>query len=359
MSNSENQVQTITQLLIKEILKSYSNADETLSSASSVAELFIQAVLSHNIFNERKYFENEEEQISDNEFCWALQSVCFLSHDESIHVLKDYIGHNESKKFTLEVPYEYITKAIYDHYEEIDHIKVEERLTILAQVISKSTLSYSFHQTKILEKVFRKFRRHLLLSINQKIYIQKVTQRMSSEASSTALIAQQEAEEARKLSSEAKTLSDESKELSVTSKELSAESKKLSEEAKKIYNDMLVNYITILGIFASIIITVFGGINLANATVKLLQSEYDLPMLVFVVSILMIGFLSILIVLITWISSLQDRSKENKFTKWSILGSFLLFAVGSGYYIYNQIKVVKTCHIGYFTCLYINEDNML
>src|SRR5690606_39631774 len=77
-----------------------------------------------------------------------------------------------------------------------------------------------------------------------------------------------------------------------------------------LFRSMMVNYVTILGIFASIIITVFGGINLTNATVKLLESEHDLPMMVFVISFLMIGFISILIILIRseeHTSELQSR----------------------------------------------------
>ncbi len=126
-----------------------------------------------------------------------------------------------------------------------------------------------------------------------------------------------------------------------------------AEKAKSMQEDMMVNYITILGVFASIIITVFGGISLTNATVKLLESENDLPMMVFVISFLMIGFISVLIILITWISSLRKTTEYRSAVKWWILSGFCLLSISSGIYLSHKIKVSNDCQIGYYTCIHL------
>lgn len=332
----EANVVIITHLLIKEILVNHTTPDNTLNSVNGISDLFIQSVLQHNIFKEKKYFEIEELIILDEDFCASIKDVAFgfSINEGSLKVVKDFFSHHESKKFTYEVPYEYITDYIYNYSEDIDYVRIDERLINIAQAIKTKINDYQDYEKKVLEKVFRKFRRHLLLSIYQKNYITKITKENSIIAGQLAKEAKDQAEQAKQISNDAQ---------------------ELSEKAKTIYDDMMVNYITILGIFASIIITVFGGINLTNATVKLLESDHDLPMMVFVVSFLMIGFISILIVLITWISSLRQQTEYSSAVKWWILGGFGFLSACSGLYLNHKIKVNSDCQIGYYTCIHMSE----
>lgn len=332
----EANVVVITHLLIKEILVNQTTPDSTLNSVNGISDLFIQSVLQHNVFKEKKYFQIEELIVLDEDFCTSIKDVAFgfNINEESLKTVKDFFSQHESRKFTYEVPYEYITDYIYKYVDDIDYIRVDDKLINIAQAIKLKINDYEDHEKKVLEKVFRKFRRHLLLSVYQKNYISKITKENSIEASEIANTAKIEAGKAKELSNEARIL---------------------SEKAGIIYDDMMVNYITILGIFASIIITVFGGINLTNATVKLLESEYDVPMMVFIVSFLMIGFISILIVLITWISSLRQNTEYHSAVKWWILGGFSLLSLCSGVYLNHKIKTNADCQIGYYTCLHMDE----
>ncbi|MGE8570772.1 MAG: hypothetical protein ACN6NW_01900 [Acinetobacter amyesii] len=331
----ESNVVLITELIIKEILVNQSSPDATIKSVNKIADLFVKAVLDQNIFKEKKYFEIEEKLILDEDFYQAIKDVSFgfkVNHD-SLSDIKNFFSQHESKRYTYEVSYEYITDFIYKYTEEIDHTIIDEKLTSIAEAIKSKLIGYDDFEKKVLEKVFRKFRRHLLLSIYQKNYITKITKENSVMASHLAEEAKTEAEKAKNISSDAQIL---------------------SKKAKNMYDNMMVNYITILGIFASIIITVFGGINLTNATVKLLESEHDLPMMVFVVSFLMIGFISILIVLVTWISSLRKNTEYSSAVKWWILGGFILLATCSGLYLQHKVKVNTDCQIGYYTCIHMN-----
>lgn len=334
MGIKDSNVFVITKLIIEEIIAHQVSHEGSIKSVEKIADLFVNSVISQNIFKEKNYFEIEENIILDDEFYDAIKNVCFefKVSESSLDIIKNFFSQNESKKYTYEVPYEYITNVVYKQVEEIDYTIVDEKLTSIATAISNKITDYEDYEKKVLEKVFRKFRRHLLLSIYQKNHITKITKENSIEAGKLA-------EEATQVAGSAKNISN--------------EAKQLSETARNMYDNMMVNYITILGIFASIIITVFGGINLTNATVKLLESEHDLPMMVFVVSILMVGFISILIVLITWISSLRKVTEYSSAVKWWILGGFSVLSLFSGIYLNNKIKVNSECQIGYYTCVHL------
>lgn len=96
---------------------------------------------------------------------------------------------------------------------------------------------------------------------------------------------------------------------------------KIANDAKKIANEAdaqakstIANYISILGIFASIIFTLFGGVNLIGSTVKLLEVNSRWPYLTFIISLLMICLLTLLNMLVKWINSMSNlkRVLENQ-----------------------------------------------
>ncbi|EOV2323705.1 hypothetical protein ACU4LM_003636, partial [Acinetobacter baumannii] len=87
--------------------------------------------------------------------------------------------------------------------------------------------------------------------------------------------------------------------------------KKQAKKAKDMSNGMVTNFVTILGVFATIIITVFGGINIVGSTVKLLEGNNKLVYLVFVISFLMICLLTLVKLLMTWISSIKARDEDS------------------------------------------------
>ncbi|MFA3298397.1 hypothetical protein KWD61_04540 [Acinetobacter baumannii] len=148
---------------------------------------------------------------------------------------------------------------------------------------------------KVLE-CFRKFKNHISLASTQKYYIQKI----AADALETAKKAEEEAEKARDT-----------------------------------YKDIMVNYITILGIFASIIITIFGGMQIISATTGLLQANLNLATLVLVLSFLTLLIVLILAILLNWISNLKEETRNNKFVYIAL--SFTVFCIAiSGWYIHEQ-----------------------
>lgn len=99
-----------------------------------------------------------------------------------------------------------------------------------------------------------------------------------------------------------------------------------AEKAKTMQEDMMVNYITILGIFASIIITIFGGMQIISATTGLLQSDLNIATLILILSFLTFLIILILWMLFTFISNLKGGNKIN----YALIISLALLAITMG-----------------------------
>jgi hypothetical protein len=378
---SANEVKIITQLIISELLRQFNNSEDSLSSINTVSDLFIQAVLIRDLFKENKFFTREIKIISEDDAVRVLDEIK-IGNSQGIKEFTNYVGQSEAKKFEFEVPYEYITDYVYLNHLSIEYEVIEDRLNIFAQCIDSKVLDYEDHEIRILDKVFRKFRRHLLLAINQKKYIDEVThkgaieaERIASsardiadiakliafnaqttaanansistdlqtaitEANNTIMQAQEGAKKALFLSNKADTTMRLAKSLAEKAEDASMHAQKLANEADAQAKSTIANYISILGIFASIIFTLFGGVNLIGATVKLLEANSRLPYLTFIVALLMICLLTLLNMMIKWINSMNNlkgaldkfklgNASENEITESP---TFIQKYIGFGFY---------------------------
>lgn len=229
--------------------------------------------------------------------------------------VNDFINKSSGETF-YKLPYKDISNILFQcEFDFLSETFTSFTETVLSEM-EKAEDYINSHEQEHIKECYAKFAQHISLVLVQKKFILEISKK------------------ADKAAEDAKTA---------------------AEKAKKMQEDMMVNYITILGVFASIIITVFGGISLTNASVKLLESDFDLPLLVFVISLLMFGFLSILIVLITWISSLRSSTFWQIAPKWGILCIFGFLSVCSGIYLNKKIHTGAECQIGYYTCLHMDE----
>lgn len=130
-------------------------------------------------------------------------------------------------------------------------------------------------------KCYEKFIDHILLAFAQKQFILKV--------SVSAL------DMAKKADS-----------LATKADGLAAKAERLASEADAQAKSTIANYISILGIFASIIFTLFGGVNLIGSTVKLLEVNSRWPYLTFIIALLMICLLTLLNMMVKWINSMSN-----------------------------------------------------
>lgn len=185
-------------------------------------------------------------------------------------------------------PYHDITEFIYNYKDDI-------RIHDLEILMSAIELKLSEISPEDYVKCFRKFKRHILLAVTQKHYIQKVAK--------DAFIA---AEKAERVASHAEKIANKAKQDSQKADQLAERAERLAEEADAQAKSTIANYISILGIFASIIFTLFGGFNLISSTVKLLETSSRLPYLVFIISLLMICLLTLLNMMVKWVNSVSN-----------------------------------------------------
>ncbi len=67
-----NDVKTVTQVIITELLKNFNNSADSIRSTNTVADLFIPSVLKFNLFKENNFFSREILSVSEEEFSSAI-----------------------------------------------------------------------------------------------------------------------------------------------------------------------------------------------------------------------------------------------------------------------------------------------
>ncbi|WP_180062083.1 hypothetical protein [Acinetobacter sp. YH12120] len=241
------------------------------------------------------------------------------------------------------IPYHDITQFIYNYKTEI---RIED-INIVLDAIELKLEKLDTERNDI-TICFRKFRRNISLAVTQKYYIQKV----ANDALNRAEEAEQIAKKATNMSTQANETLQHAKQSAKRAEDVASRAQLLANEAneqiketKKTSESMMINYVTILGIFATIIITVFGGINIIGSTVKLLEGNSKLAYLVFVVSFLMICLLVLIRTLTSWISSLnnfkEDKvivSSPKSFFKKSIFWFIVIVVLSGLVVIFNQVN---------------------
>lgn len=231
---------------------------------NAVQDVFIKHHLNPENFNKREVVE-----ATASMFCILVDNYVTKAAEETFYNL----------------PYKDISTLVFnDQSIEIKSDTFDGFITTVKDEIvnlySSTTLSVS--QDHIIA-CYEKLASHIELALIQKNFMLD----SAKEANKVANIAQKQAEFAKKQAKKAKDMS----------------------------NGMVTNFVTILGVFATIIITVFGGINIVSSTVKLLEGNNKLVYLVFVVSFLMICLLTLVKLLMSWIISIRDTDEDSDDTK--------------------------------------------
>lgn len=221
----------------------------------------------------------------------------------------NYITKADKETF-YNLPYKDISTLVFsDKSIEVKSDTFDGFITTVREEIGDTFEIYELDISKDhIIACYEKFANHIELVLIQKKFMLD----SAKEASRVANIAQKQAEFAKKQAKKAKDMS----------------------------NGMITNFVTILGVFATIIITVFGGINIVSSTVKLLEGNNKLVYLVFVVSFLMICLLTLVKLLMSWITSIrvngEDPQDTNIFSCKKVdfytisVGCFLSTVIASG-----------------------------
>lgn len=280
-----------------------------------------------------KMTEDLQEQI--------LRSFLFICDDRA------FIDDSSGETF-YSIPYQEITECIYDHDFEIsDELNsvIEGLIEPLKKMLKIDGLSTSelrkdenLNSTHQLN-AYKRFVSHIELAVCQKKFISKETFKVSQKVQ---MLENQLKEANEDLKQSRVKIANSLR--SVTNVDKIAKNALASaEKAQKDSEDSKTQFVTILGIFASIIVALFGGMSLVKAAVDLLSSKGALPLFVFVVSVLMLSFSALIVLLTSWITSLNKQESVGSYnlTKIIIFSFLLISCVGSGLISYDLSKRSK------------------
>ncbi|WP_394261308.1 hypothetical protein [Moraxella boevrei] len=91
--------------------------------------------------------------------------------------------------------------------------------------------------------------------------------------------------------------------------EIANQAKETAQKAEETYKSMFANYVTILGIFTAIIVTIFGGLNVINVALK--QENFNPNQAVFLTVMAFMCVVSLLYFLANMIAFMKDE-KNNR-----------------------------------------------
>jgi hypothetical protein len=287
-----------------------------------------------------------------------LQSFLFICEDRT------FIDDSSGETF-YSIPYQEITECIYAHdFEVSDELNsvIEGLIEPLKKLLKIDGLSSE--ELKLKENkeavhklnAYKRFVSHIQLAVCQKKFIgkqvldvvlqvnqikqdnKKLTKDLSdskrniSELKTEILGLQNDLKDGKQLlkdsrdiilssvhdaksaNSEASSAKISVQEIKITLDEVQKETAQALESARKAQKDAeesKTQFVTILGIFASIIIALFGGMSLVKAAVELLTNEGSLPVFVFAVSILLLSFTLLIMLLTSWILALNTKNDRN------------------------------------------------
>lgn len=192
------------------------------------------------------------------------------------------------------IPYDFIAFFIFNDQYDYDANYIErsygdliDNSNMLDQIDASSE---NKEQGEEISKIFQKIQRHILLAIHQKSYISD------------------QAEKAKALSTDAQKRYEQ-----------------IDKDISNLHKNIYTNFITILGVFTAIIVTIFGGFTAVTDAVKNFYSSMDYLFLLtsglFFVSI-------IIYLLFSWLERL--KKPDNKNTPLKIIrfiGAFLVFII--------------------------------
>lgn len=184
----------------------------------------------------------------------------------------------EKAGFVFALPYKEITRVVYD-FEESNKTIGSDKITGFAEKVSLGLEKDGGFDSNAIN-AHEKFLEHVLLAKVQKTFILKSARQADSIAN---------------------------------------KAEKQAKKAKKMSSGMMTNYVTILGIFATIIITVFGGLNLISSAVQMIVAKRNLVYLLFVVSFLMFCLSTLVTLLTDWIKSLNMMNNDEDVCEESCL----------------------------------------
>lgn len=199
------------------------------------------------------------------------------------------------------LPYKDITDIIFDREDTLKSDSIynfrQNVETVVSQSYSLGNPNQHHNANKKYIKRFMclhdKLVEHTLLAQAQRNFIQKTVR-------------------------QAQEIADETQKIAIQAQETANQAQATAQKAEQTYQSMFANYVTILGIFTAIIVTIFGGLNVIDAVIEI-NNQTSLALIVFIVALVMfclIILLYFLATLIRYISQQETLPVKQQYKVW-------------------------------------------
>lgn len=227
---------------------------------------------------------------ADGNFAQQVIRLIKIAYDSQLN----QVGEN------IEISYKDLTDLVYDNEEmflppsdTLDNFRkrVEERIITddYCQKADDPSLCHK-HFMSCYDKIIR----HIHLAETQREYIKK------------------EVKKAESIAKDAKNTSN-------LAKKTAGEAQEIAKDAKAIYDTMFTNYVTILGVFTAIIVTIFGGLNVVDTIVSYGDTHFST--IVFLAALVLMCVVCLLYFLAKIILRLNGKDEaDQRFTLESLFG---------------------------------------
>lgn len=231
------------------------------------------------------------------------------------------------------LPYKDITDIIYSSSKTLksDEIYSFSSMYLKPAIIRKYNLDpiddrhHSVEQkyVKRFLHIHNKLVEHILLAQTQRDFINRIIEDAVDLARSTNELANSTNE----IIDQTKRIANEAEQNAEQANKVAAEAKETADKAEKTYNTMFANYVTILGIFTAIIVTIFGGLNVVDTVISYGNTHFST--IVFLAALVLMCVVCLLYFLAKIILKLNGKDDDNqRFTLECLFGVVFIVCIG-------------------------------
>lgn len=257
---------------------------------------------------------------NNNELTALFNVLCNISNESKfeqaakdvVHLMKAALGsqldqERVGKPFIM--PYKDLTDLVFYQQRNLppSEVLANFRNLVMASILADNYCTKDTTDSQKEERknhfisCYDKIINHIQLAQIQRDYIQQITK-----------AAEQAAEQAEKTAADAQKTAK-------SAEDTAQKATEVAEKAESTYNTMFANYVTILGVFTAIIVTIFGGLNVVDTIVSYGDTHFST--IVFLAALVLMCVVCLLYFLAKIILRLNGKDEANqRFTLESLFG---------------------------------------
>lgn len=261
----------------------------------------------------------DEEQSEQSQFeALARQVIQLMRVSLKSQLDQDRVG----KPFT--VPYKDLTDLVFSHQGDFP---ASDILSSFRDLIIEEVLMDKYCTAGITTEDQKQERKNHFISCYDKVINHIQLAQVQYNFINTAIKSASDlAQQASDLSKETQMVIDKANATATEAKETAANANQTAEKAEKTYNTMFANYVTILGVFTAIIVTIFGGLNVLGSVV--LSKNADFSTILSLAALALLCMVSLLYFLTHMILKIINKGDgSSSYSKHHLTWTFIIITI--------------------------------